>query len=128
MQHNNIHLSLQPNRVARVWANPAEVQQIIRNLLLNAVDAGASNIELRLEERPDSVSLHVEDDGSGMTPEVSARVYEPFFTTKGVGKGSGLGLSSALQLVQQHEGSLTHRSQKGQGSTFSLTLPREGAR
>ena len=128
MQHNNIHISLQPNRVARVWANPAEVQQIIRNLLLNAVDAGASNIELRLEERPDSVSLHVEDDGSGMTPEVSARVYEPFFTTKGVGKGSGLGLSSALQLVQQHEGSLTHRSQKGQGSTFSLTLPREGAR
>lgn len=128
VDHQNVHIKLLPAQVSKVWANPAEIQQIIRNLVLNAIDAKANNIELRLEEQAGLVCLHVEDDGCGMEPAVSARVYEPFYSTKGVGKGSGLGLSSSLQLVQQHEGNLTHRSQGGQGSTFTLALPREGAR
>ena len=123
INQKGINVRLEPASVAPAWANPAEVQQIIRNLLLNAIDAQAHNIELRFEQGQGCVSLHLEDDGTGMSPEVSARVYEPFFSTKPVGKGAGLGLSSALQLVQQHEGSLSHRTRAGQGTTFTLTLP-----
>lgn len=123
INHKGVNIRLLPSQVSPVWANPAEVQQVIRSLLLNAIDADAHDIELRLEAGRDCVHLHVEDDGCGMDPQVSARVYEPFFSTKSVGKGSGLGLSSSLQLVQQHQGSLTHRTSKGKGSVFTLSLP-----
>jgi signal transduction histidine kinase len=123
INQKGINIRLEPSNLARAWANPAEVQQIIHNLLTNAIDAQAHNIELRFEQGQGCVSLHLEDDGTGMPPEVSARVYEPFFSTKAVGKGAGLGLSSSLQLAQQHQGSLSHRTQAGRGTTFTLTLP-----
>ncbi|MFN8609216.1 MAG: ATP-binding protein [Vulcanimicrobiota bacterium] len=123
INHKDVRIRLEPAGVERVWANPAEIQQVVRSLLVNAIDADAHNIDLSLEQTDHCVCLHVEDDGCGMAPEVSARVYEPFFSTKNVGKGSGLGLSASLALVQQHQGSLTHRSQKGRGSVFSLSLP-----
>lgn len=116
-------IQLRPGPPWRSPANPSEIQEILRHLLVNALDSGAGHIEIWLESVAEGVAIHVQDDGSGMAPEVSARVYEPFFTTKRVGEGSGLGLFTSLQLAQQHGGSLTHQSIAGQGSTFSLILP-----
>ena len=97
---------------------------MVRSLVLNAVDSGATRVHLRVEELDGQISLQVQDDGSGMREAVSTRIYEPFFSTKNVGQGSGLGLSTALQLAQQHEGTLTHTTRPGTGSTFTLCLPK----
>ena len=67
---------------------------------------------------------HLTDTGLGMTEEIRARVFDPFFTTNGVGKGIGLGLSMAYGIIGQHGGTMAVESQEGQGSTFTVYLPR----
>lgn len=124
INHQQAKITLTGSAALKAWANPAEVQQMVRSLVLNAVDSGATRVHLRVEELDGQISLQVQDDGSGMREAVSTRIYEPFFSTKNVGQGSGLGLSTALQLAQQHEGTLTHTTRPGTGSTFTLCLPK----
>ena len=69
------------------------------------------------------VVLAVTDEGTGMTPEVAARVFEPFFTTKDVGEGTGLGLSVAFGIVEEHGGFLEVETAPERGSRFSVYLP-----
>jgi signal transduction histidine kinase len=124
----------------RIMADPALVEQILRNLVLNARDAmpdgGALSLSIdavELEEvrarglediRPGPfVSLTVADTGCGMSPEVQARLFEPFFTTKGTGKAAGLGLATVHGLVKQHSGWIEVASQEGAGSRFTVFFP-----
>ena len=111
-----------------VHCDPVQAESALLNLVLNARDAMPEGGIIRVIAEADAatglVALRVRDTGIGMTPEVMARVLEPFFTTKPQGKGTGLGLSMAVGFARQSGGDLTVESRPGKGSTFSLLLPR----
>lgn len=111
-----------------VFADPAQLEQVLLNLLVNAKDAlGEGGGRVLVETRNlqgDRVLLAVEDDGSGIPPELLDRIFEPFFSTKGGGGHSGLGLASVYGIVEQCGGAIEVKSDLGQGSRFEVTLPR----
>lgn len=97
------------------------IQQVIFNLLTNALDADSREIHVRLRLREGWVALSVRDTGKGMPPEVVARATEPFFTTKE--QGSGLGLAISRSIVQAHGGVMDIQSEPGKGTTVTIDLP-----
>jgi two-component system NtrC family sensor kinase len=109
---------------------PAQINQVIMNLVVNAVQATPELgiITLRTRCVGDTVLIEVEDTGQGIAPEHLKRVFEPFFTTKPVGQGTGLGLSLSYGIIQRHGGEMSVRSAPGSGATFSIRLPVKGAR
>jgi two-component system sensor kinase FixL len=106
---------------------PHAIQQVVINLVLNALDAVAGVSEPRITvttRRHDSgCVIEVTDNGRGIAPEHLSHVFEPFFTTKPVGQGTGLGLSISYSLVERHHGRLEVANRPGQGTTFSIHLP-----
>ena len=124
-----------------VHADTAMIEQVILNLAVNARDAMPHGGRLILRTRvvppkdlpaklasnvngEEFVRVDVADTGRGISPDCLPHIFEPFFTTKEVGKGTGLGLATAFGIAQQHGGLLAVESESGQGSTFSLFLPR----
>jgi signal transduction histidine kinase len=102
-----------------------QLQQVFLNLFLNARDSMPRGGWLTVMTRIDGDSLQAEvaDTGSGIPPEHLARIYDPFFTTKTIGRGTGLGLSITYGIVQEHDGSIRCDSAIGQGTRFTVTLP-----
>jgi CheY-like chemotaxis protein len=128
-----LHVELEP-ALARVHADPGQLEQVLMNLAINARDAmpdgghltiGTANADLR--EGVAGVELRVRDTGIGMDAATRARIFEPFFTTKDVGKGTGLGLAMVYGIVQQSGGTIAVESAPGAGSTFRIVLPAVGA-
>lgn len=114
-----------------VYANAGKLQQVFTNLLLNARDAipDGGRITLRAAASGrDAVSVEIADTGIGIAPENVARIYDPFFTTKGVGRGTGLGLAVSYGIVQEHSGHIAVESAPGRGTTFRITVPTAQAR
>jgi two-component system NtrC family sensor kinase len=106
-----------------------QLVQVLVNLLRNAIDAmgNAGRLTLRSARHGDTVSLTVEDTGSGMTSEQLGRIFMPFFTTKEPGKGTGLGLSVSYSIVKSLGGDIHVESAPGRGSRFRVDLPVGGA-
>lgn len=106
--------------------NPAQLKQVLINLMLNACHAMENRptreLLLTVERRPGAAWLHVRDSGSGIKAEHLARIFDPFFTTKGP-RGTGLGLSISSSIVRQHGGEILVESVPNLGSTFSIRLP-----
>jgi signal transduction histidine kinase len=103
-----------------------QMAQVLINLLGNARDAmpGGGTITVRTRPAPDGVALEVADTGVGLAPEYVEKIFEPFYTTKDIGKGSGLGLSIVARVVRAHNGKIeVHSDGPGQGATFTITLP-----
>ncbi len=125
---------------ARIKADPAQIEQILLNIAVNARDAMANGGRLTIRTKDVTVTgratdeprglepgkyvlLSMADNGSGMTPETQSRLFEPFFTTKGKGKGTGLGLSTVYGIVKQAGGDITVRSELGRGTEVRVFLP-----
>jgi PAS domain S-box-containing protein len=113
---------------------PMQLKQVFMNLLVNAYQAieeklgdrgEVGRIELRTDHRGSAVVVSVSDSGVGIAPENIDRILDPFFTTKKVGAGTGLGLSTSYSIVQRHGGSIRVESTRGEGATFHVVLPVE---
>ncbi len=138
---DDIQLSLAlASGIPRVFADPAQIEQVVVNLVMNARDAMSSGGRLTIHTRqselgdlqpPDLgetmqgeyVVLTIEDSGAGMDDEVLSRIFEPFFSTKGIGEASGLGLSTVYGIIKQTGGDVRVRSKPGDGSVFEVLLP-----
>jgi signal transduction histidine kinase len=115
---------LQPD-VPVIRADPGQLQQVLINLIVNAVQATApgGRIIVRTACTNDFVVLRIEDTGTGMDDEVRKRVFDPFFTTKEVNEGTGLGLAVVHGIVSAHGGTIEVESEVGKGSRFEVRLP-----
>jgi CheY-like chemotaxis protein len=115
-----------PATLSRVAVDPAELREVLLNLLFNAADAmpegGRIEIATRPGQKPKTADLVVRDTGHGMPESVRARIFEPFFSTKG-SKGSGLGLAVAYSIITRRGGQITADSVIEEGTTFTLSLP-----
>ena len=111
-------------RTAAVPGIMSELREAIMNLVLNALDAmpAGGTLSFRTRQKGNQVTLEICDTGIGMSGELIKRCMDPFFTTKGQ-DGTGLGLSMVHGIVERHGGSLSIKSQLGQGSTFKIVLP-----
>jgi two-component system NtrC family sensor kinase len=118
----------------QVFADPHQIQQVLLNLVINAEQAmlsanGRGTLIVRTWHDVDreTVVLEVSDDGPGVPQDVQPKIFDPFFTTKEVGQGTGLGLTVAYAIVQEHGGRIDVVSGSGAGATFSVQLPTGGA-
>ena len=108
------------------YANAGKLQQVFTNLILNARDAipdGGKIIVSTGTAEDGSLVAEISDTGIGIAPENVAKIYDPFYTTKGVGQGTGLGLAVSYGIIQEHAGRISVDSIPGQGTTFRITLP-----
>lgn len=111
----------------QVHGNSVKLQQVFTNLILNARDSIANgNGRITLATRngdDDGLLVEIADTGVGIAPDDIVKIYDPFFTTKGVGRGTGLGLAVTYGIVQEHSGHISVSSTPGLGTTFRITLP-----
>ena len=107
---------------------PNRLNQVFMNLLVNAIQAisGKGQIRVQTHLEDQRVKIAISDSGSGIKPEHLERIFDPGFTTKGVGIGTGLGLSISSRIIQDHRGSISVESELGRGTTFLISLPLEG--
>ena len=114
------------NDAPLVYGNGGKLQQVFTNLILNARDAIPNGGRIKLSTRSlddGSLAVEVADTGIGIAPENVAKIYDPFYTTKGVGRGTGLGLAVSYGIVQEHAGHISVDSTPGHGTTFRIILP-----
>ncbi|MFO0014114.1 MAG: ATP-binding protein [Planctomycetota bacterium] len=118
-----------PSEPMMAWASPQEMKQVVLNLLTNALESldpesGEGCVTISLQSLPSSVRLTIEDNGCGMNEEVLKHLFEPFFTRRRDGRGTGLGLPITNRIITDHGGRITPRSAgPGLGSAFEVTLP-----
>jgi signal transduction histidine kinase len=114
-----------PGESTALLTDPVQLELALLNLITNAVDAMASGgrLTVRLARVDDRLYLEIEDTGGGIPPELVARIFDPWVTTKPSGKGSGLGLSIARQVVISHGGTIRAENRAGKGAVFTIDLP-----
>jgi len=111
----------------RVPCDPAQIEQVLLILIMNAKDAMPRGGNLWIEARPNhaerAIEIQVRDDGAGIAPEVLSHIFEPFVTTKERGHSVGLGLAISRGIVERHKGHIEVESVLGRGTAFTITLP-----
>ena len=123
-----------PDGLPPILMNNDSLQQVFLNLLTNALDAmpDGGTLEITADIAPPEgghgkkmMEISIRDSGEGITPEVQKHIYEPFFTTKPAGKGTGLGLALCKDIVARYDGKISFESQPGKGTSFHVFLPVE---
>ena len=120
----NLRLDLDP-AIPLVPMNPLEIELVLVNLIRNAIEAGGGNVEVSVGtmQTEGGVRVVVRDSGCGMSEEQLAHVFDPLYTTRRHLGGSGLGMSIAHGIVQEHEGHMEVQSREGKGTTVIIDLP-----
>ena len=131
LDRDSVHLSVSTTEDLEVQADPAQLKQVLINLVQNAADASGPNGTVQLGARSavqrlrnvttPVVILEVSDSGPGIPADIQGRLFDPFFTTKE--NGTGLGLAIALRIVERHGGALEFQTQPGRGTVFGVVLP-----
>lgn len=110
-----------------ITGNRGRLEQVLVNLLSNAKDASTGKpdrkINISISTGPDEFEILVQDNGTGIRPEIREKIFEPFFTTKDVNLGTGIGLSLVNTIVKEHEGKIELKSEVGKGTEFRVTFP-----
>lgn len=129
LEKDAIEVTRKRTEVPAYRGSPDYLNQVLTNLILNARDAltasGASprRIIIRAYRKEETLFIEVEDNGTGMKEEVRERIFEPFYSTKDIGSGTGLGLSVSLEIIKRSGGKIHVQSEEGRGATFILELP-----
>jgi signal transduction histidine kinase len=127
LDHGRITLAAEFEQGLRVTGDSSKFAVIVQNLVSNAIDSyedGEGIVRVRLAAAGDTAVLEVEDHGSGIPEEIRPRIYDYLFTTKDIGRGTGLGLSLVHSIVTSHfRGRIDYRSEIGAGTTFAVTIP-----
>jgi len=120
-----IDLSLKASKDVKIDANPDQIRQILVNLLLNSAQAmeGRGEIVLEIVREGETGLLLVRDTGPGVSEEMKTRIFDPFFSTKPKGEGTGLGLSVCRKLVEEHDGRISVESPLAGGALFKIEFP-----
>jgi signal transduction histidine kinase len=123
---NNIEIiRINTPTIITVMADFQQLQQVVVNLIINAIQAMPDGGKLTIRTEPDKrlwVKVSIHDTGFGITPGNMQKIFTPFFTTKA--KGSGLGLAISYGIIDRHGGKIEAQSKVGEGSTFTIKLPR----
>jgi PAS domain S-box-containing protein len=121
----NIHIAVDMGDVPQLLLNPDQVQQVFLNLMLNALDAmpDGGRLDIKAMGDGDFVEVVFSDTGIGIDESVMDKIFDPFFTTKPLGRGTGLGLSICYGIIREHNGTITVKSKKREGTTFVVRLP-----
>ena len=129
MQSINIH-NVSEKNLPMVWLNPQLLEQVLLNLFINALDAMSAKegqeehrLTVTRELRVGKIEIRVSDTGIGMNPDVCKRAFESFFTTKEIGKGTGLGLFISYNLLAEIDGTVSLESEPGEGTTVVVRIP-----
>jgi two-component system NtrC family sensor kinase len=128
---NRIQVHRQYEPIPKVTCYASQINQVLMNILSNAVQAIQGSGQIWISTLPirassnqiGRVQISIQDSGMGMSADVLEKIFEPFFTTKGVGQGTGLGLSISYGIIQNHGGEIQVRSEKGVGTEFTLIIP-----
>jgi PAS domain S-box-containing protein len=112
----------------KVNGNAGQLQQVLLNLLMNAKDSletqADKKIEVIVDIKTSYLHIQVRDNGTGIDPSIINKIFDPFFTSKEVNKGTGIGLSISERIMQEHSGRIEVESKLGEGTTFTLILPK----
>jgi signal transduction histidine kinase/ActR/RegA family two-component response regulator len=123
-QGREVSVRCELNELPPLMGDPAELREMLTNLIFNAVDAmpDGGEITIRTAQEESTIRLCLADTGMGMDEETRRRCLEPFFTTKGE-RGSGLGLSAVYGIIERHGGTMEIESEQGKGTSFCISLP-----
>ena len=129
LEQDGLEISVEAKKgLYSVQGNPNELEQVLTNLILNARDAmlvakKSGGIHIKLSRSDRQINLKIKDKGMGMSKDIIAKIFDPFYTTKDVGKGLGLGLSICQSIMEKCGGKILVVSEPGKGSTFTIQLP-----
>lgn len=120
-----IHIDFLPGDLPETWCSPRDLRQVFLGLLANAMEAtsGRGTIRVATRDEGDQVVAEIADEGRGMSADQTARIFDPFYTTKTMGEGTGLGLTIAWHVVQAHDGEIDVQSSLDEGTTFRVRFP-----
>jgi two-component system C4-dicarboxylate transport sensor histidine kinase DctB len=127
IERRGVHLQIQANEAVKVLGDTVRVEQVLINLLRNALDAVENSahkeVEVRLSTEQQMAMISIADSGTGLPDQVVQHLFEPFFTTKDIGQGLGLGLAISSSIVQAMNGSLSAKNRQRGGAEFTVALP-----